>query len=240
MPNGTPRISRVNRSKEQARITYDRLSRWYDWLEGGWEKKARDIGLAKLDAIPGERVLEIGFGTGHCIVSLARTIGESEWVYGVDLSAGMCTTTQSRVGAAGVSGRVQLVQGDATSLPFRSGWFDVIFMSFALELLDTPEIPQTLHQWWTILRDGGRVCVVALSMEGESTWMRRLYEWGHRRFPTLLDCRPIFVRRELQEAGFRTLDATQVSLWGLPVEIVLADKPGTQAAGWHGSRSRRS
>ncbi len=54
--------------------------------------------------------------------------------------------------------------------------------------------------------------------------MAALYEWGHRRFPRLLDCRPIFVQRALEAARFSTQAAQTASLWGLPVEIVLGRK----------------
>ena len=54
--------------------------------------------------------------------------------------------------------------------------------------------------------------------------MRNFYEWGHRRFPNLLDCRPIYVVKALQNTGFRILNANRTSLFGLPVENVLAGK----------------
>ena len=61
----TAEISRVTRSRREAQATYDRLSGWYDWLEGVWETKARNLALARLGVKPGETVLEIGIGPGH-------------------------------------------------------------------------------------------------------------------------------------------------------------------------------
>jgi len=77
-----------------------------------------------------------------------------------------------------------------------------------------------------VLRIGGRICVVSLSKMGGPSRMRRLYGWGHRVFPGILDCRPIYVERALREAGFAINDATIGSVAGLPVEVVLATKPG--------------
>jgi hypothetical protein len=66
--------------------------------------------------------------------------------------------------------------------------------------------------------------VVAMSKKGERGLLIRLYEWAHRQFPKYVDCRPIFVRKALQEAGFEIIDVTERSMWGLPVEIVPARK----------------
>ncbi len=217
-------ISSVTRSKVEAQETYDRISRWYDFLEGIWEKRARDAGLQQLDVKEGEIVLEIGFGTGHGVMSLAQSVGESGRVYGIDLSPRMIDITQALVREAGLSERARLTRGDAEHLPFEDEFCDAIFMSFTLELFDTPEIPEVLSECQRALRRGGRMCVVSLSKTGGSRWMKNLYEWGHRRFPKFLDCRPMYAKKAMEDAGFQIREVTLMSLFGLPVEIVLAVK----------------
>lgn len=217
-------ISRVIRSKEEAKASYDRMSKWYDILAGRFERKYRDAGLRKLDAREGEIVLEIGFATGNCILSLAQSVGETGRVYGIDISEGMFSIAQARVKKAGLSERVRLQCGDAARLPFEADFFDAIFMSFTLELFDTPEIPTILHEYLRVLRNDGRICVVTMTKKGQDGIMVRLYEWFHRKFPKYIDCRPIFAGKELEKAGFRIRDITEMSMWGLPVEIVLAKK----------------
>jgi demethylmenaquinone methyltransferase/2-methoxy-6-polyprenyl-1,4-benzoquinol methylase len=56
-------VSRVTRSKNAAKDSYDRLSKWYDLFASPFEEKFIDSGLQKLHAAPGETILEIGFGT---------------------------------------------------------------------------------------------------------------------------------------------------------------------------------
>jgi demethylmenaquinone methyltransferase/2-methoxy-6-polyprenyl-1,4-benzoquinol methylase len=223
MSNQEDEMQRVNRTKAETQATYDRISGWYNLLEGMWEKGARDLGLRKLDVQEGERVLEIGFGPGQDLLTLARAVGQQGRVFGVDLSPKMVHITQANSRKAGLAQRIDLARGDAQYLPFKNGAFSAIFISFTLELFDTPDIPEVLAQCRRVLQSrGGRVCIVSLSKEGKSTWMRRLYEWGHDRFPGLLDCRPIFVRTALEAAGFEILDAIPMSILGLPVEVVLA------------------
>ncbi|PWG74770.1 2-heptaprenyl-1,4-naphthoquinone methyltransferase, partial [Enterococcus hirae] len=51
---------------------------------------------------PGERLLEIGFGTGHGLVELAGLTGPGGQVYGLDLSLGMARETRHRLHTEGV------------------------------------------------------------------------------------------------------------------------------------------
>jgi len=203
--------------------SYDKLSKWYDMISGSNEKKLQNEGLRMLNAKDGEQILEIGFGTGHCVVSMARSIGTSGRIYGIDISKGMFDITSAKVAKAGLSDRVVLKREDAAVLSFDPGYFDAVFMSFTLELFSAAQIPAILRECKRVLRVDGRICVVAMMRRKEKAGIiSKLYEWAHRQFPEYVDCRPIFVRQELQNAGFAICESKQMSVWSLPVEIVLA------------------
>ena len=218
-------ISRVNRSKEAARASYNRLSRWYDMVAGSTEKKYRDWGLEKLSAQPGEAIIEIGFGTGHCLLALAKSVGPTGRVIGLDISDGMLAIARDRLQAKGLSDRVDLHLGDAANLDFiQANRLDGVFMSFTLELFDNPEIPKVLQECHRILKPGGRIAVVAMTKTNPPGMAVRMYEWFHEYMPNYADCRPIFARQAMEQNGFDIQDVSVSSMWGLPVEIVLGKK----------------
>lgn len=218
-------IRRVNRSKEDARTSYNRLSRWYDMIAGSTEKKYRDMGLEKLSTQPGEKILEVGFGTGHCLVTLAQSVGSNGRVLGLDISDGMLAIAKERLQKEGLGERVDLHLGDAAKLDFiEAGSLDGVFMSFTLELFDNPEIPRVLQECKRILKPGGRVAVVSMTKTNPPGIPVRIYEWFHETMPNYADCRPIFARQAMEESGFTINDVSLSMMWGLPVEIVLGVK----------------
>ena len=217
-------MRRVSRSRAAAQANYDRLSRWYDRLAGS-EKPLQDLGLAQLAAQPGEQIVELGCGTGYALAALAQAVGPAGRVCGLDLAAGMLRVAHRRLETTGVADRVTLLQGDATAPPFPTGQFDAAFLSFTLELFDTPEMGRVLAQVKRMLHKNGRLCVVALGKENAGTAVR-LYEWFHERMPAIVDCRPIFLAPLLRDAGFALRSVSRHRLWGLPVTIALVDVPG--------------
>ncbi|MEE8594030.1 MAG: methyltransferase domain-containing protein [Candidatus Bipolaricaulota bacterium] len=215
----------MTRSKADAKASYDRLSRWYNLIAGWSERKAVECGLELLHALECEIVLEIGYGTGRSIVALARAVGPSGRVVGIDLSEGMRRIAASRVRKAGLSGRVELICGDAVALPYDNGSMEAVFMSFTLELFDTPQIPVLLAECYRTLSPGGRIAVVSMQKKTQRGLAQRIYEWAHEKMPKVLDCRPIHADRALAEAGFQVTQRSEMSMWGLPVSIVMAKKP---------------
>jgi len=216
---------RVSRSKRQAKVYYDRLSRWYDWVAGSAERRLRALGLRRLEASRGDVVLEIGYGTGAAVLELARAVGPTGRVAGIDLSVGMAGVARRKLTRSGLAPRVDLRVGDAVELPYAADTFDAAFMSFTLELFDTPEIPRVLSECVRVLRPGGRLVVVSLAKRGGR--LEHLYERLHDRFPVLIDCRPIPVQELIRAAGLTISTVDGDRLWGLPVAIVSARAIGT-------------
>ena len=223
MTSEKPEISRVNRSREDARTSYNKMSKWYDTIAKP-EKKYIEIGLKNLAVKEGENVLEIGFGTGDALINLSQSVGDSGKVYGIDISEGMLEVTKSKLEKEGLLERTRLVLGDAFKLPFDDEFFDVLFMSFTLELFDTPEIPELLVECKRVLKSGGRIGVVAISEKDEDNIMTKLYKWAHMKFPSYVDCRPIYTKQELEKSGFTIMRLDDFSMWELPVDVVVAKK----------------
>lgn len=83
----------VFQSREETRVFYNKISKVYDLLADHSEAPVREAGVKKLSPAPGEAILEIGFGTGHTLARLAKAVGVSGKVCGIDLSEKMLKLT---------------------------------------------------------------------------------------------------------------------------------------------------
>jgi SAM-dependent methyltransferase len=99
----------------------------------------------------GERVLDVGCGTGALTREVARRAGAEGRVVGLDLNPRMLAV------AGRVAPEIEWRQGDAGDLPFEDGAFDVVVSQFAAMFF--PDQARALRGMWRVLAPGGRLAV---------------------------------------------------------------------------------
>jgi S-adenosylmethionine-diacylgycerolhomoserine-N-methlytransferase len=143
----------MDRMYRRQRHIYDASRKFY--LLG------RDELIARVGARAGDRVLEIGCGTGRNLIKLARAYPHAI-LYGLDVSAAMLETATASLCRAGLRDRVQLAQGDAAAFDaealFGRARFDRIVISYALSMI--PPWRAALMRAADTLAPGGSLHVV--------------------------------------------------------------------------------
>lgn len=135
-------------------------ARWYDELsmEHTFYRAGRVEVIEHLGLRPGDRVLDLGCGTGLSLPLLLAAVGANGQVVAVDRSAPMLEQARRRVGRAGWGDRVRLVHGPASTLTALGTGFDAALFAYSLSVID---------DWRTAydaaaaaVRPGGRIGVL--------------------------------------------------------------------------------
>ena len=119
--------------------------------------KQRSYALMRIR--PGQSVLDVGCGPGTDTIPLARLVGLSGKVSGVDADAAMVAEASRRAKAAGLSACVEHEVGNAQAVPFADGTFDACRSERLFQHLDSPakvlaEMARvTKHGGWIIVAD---------------------------------------------------------------------------------------
>ena len=120
--------------------------------------EGKERSYARLRLAPGESVLDVGCGPGTDTLPLARIVGPSGRVTGIDRDAEMVAEADRRAQAAGVGGWVEHRVGDATALPFADGAFDGVRSERLLLHLAEPE--RAVAEMVRVTRPGGWVALM--------------------------------------------------------------------------------
>lgn len=148
--------------------TYDRYARL---LSLGQDPRWRSFLVSRVEAGPGERVLDVATGTGAVGLELARRRGCA--VVGLDQSPEMLAAARVRIARSGLSDRIELLEGHADELPFEDGAFDALTFTYLLRYVDDPAA--TLRELARVVRPGGTVAALEFGIPRRRLW-RGLWE----------------------------------------------------------------
>jgi len=136
------------------------VGEWFTWQSAAFE------------ALPGDPVLELGFGTGHVQVDLASRGWQT---IGIDISPQMAQIGRRRLINHQLSPR--LVRADARALPFRNAAFRSAVSTFPSEYWFESG---TLQETQRVLRPGGRLVVIPMAQITGGGFADRLAGWLYR------------------------------------------------------------
>jgi len=135
---------RGGRGREEAE-TFER-----DYVPGVFAPWARIVADGA-EIAPGQRVLDVGCGTGALTREVSRRAGAPERVTGLDLDGEMLSVARRLTPA------ITWIRGSALDLPFPAGRFDAVVSQFAMMFFDERE--RGVREIWRVLAPGGRLTV---------------------------------------------------------------------------------
>jgi demethylmenaquinone methyltransferase/2-methoxy-6-polyprenyl-1,4-benzoquinol methylase len=147
--------------------TYDRWSRL---LSLGQDPRWRRFLVSRIEAGPGDTVVDVATGTAAVATELVRRTGCR--AVGVDQSPEMLAAGRARVEAAGLADRIRLVEGSAERLPFPEGSFDALTFTYLLRYVEDPAA--ALAELARVVRPGGTIAALEFGVPG-GAW-RPLWE----------------------------------------------------------------
>jgi SAM-dependent methyltransferase len=128
-----------------------------------------DLLLTRSAVAQGEKVLEIGCGTGAATIPFAEAVGPRGQVVGVDISEPMLAGARKRIGESGL-GNITLLQADAQTHRFEPESFDLMTSRFGVMFFADPVA--AFSNLLPATRRGGRLCFACwASLEDNRHWL---------------------------------------------------------------------
>jgi ubiquinone/menaquinone biosynthesis C-methylase UbiE len=142
-------------------LRVDGRARLVDTLEnlisGGQQEAILAATLHAAEVGPGDRLLDVGCGTGKLAIAAARLTSPMGMVFGVDATPAMIDLANERGRAGGSPAQFQV--GVAERLRFEDGTFQAVTCSYFFHHLPSPVKPVALREMWRVLAPGGRLVI---------------------------------------------------------------------------------
>jgi phosphatidylethanolamine/phosphatidyl-N-methylethanolamine N-methyltransferase len=187
---------------------YERCASFYDQLCGPLLQDGRREAMRDLALRPGDKILEIGFGTGL----MAPLYPPDCKVTGIDVSAPMLREATKHIDSASRR-NIQLLHMDAANLTFPDESFDVVYAAYVISVV--PDPLAVLRQMRRVCRVGGRVVLLNHFLSDIPFFARveRLISpltTARLGFRTDLDARRLLARTRLRLVSMRKVNKPRI------------------------------
>jgi demethylmenaquinone methyltransferase / 2-methoxy-6-polyprenyl-1,4-benzoquinol methylase len=164
--------------KQQVAEMFNSIAFRYDFLnrflsagtDVGWRKKA----LRQLADKQPQTLLDVATGTADVAILAAKLL-KIKHIVGIDISDGMLEIGRQKVAKAGLTGTIELLNGDSETINFPEASFDAVTVSFGVRNFE--DLEKGLSEIKRVLKPGGRLVVLEFSRPKTtlSKWFYNLY-----------------------------------------------------------------
>lgn len=179
-------------------------ARWYDLfgtvISLGRDKVIRQKLIELASPAPGEKVLDVGCGTGTLAIAIKSQVGAGE-VHGIDASSEMIEVAKEKAAKAGsdIDFQVALIE----AIPFPDATFDLVTSSLMLHHLPDDLKVKGFLEIRRVLKPGGRFMAMDFAAHSHSPLGHLLSIFGHSRGESMVDK----LTPMLKDAGFSDVEA---------------------------------
>jgi phosphatidylethanolamine/phosphatidyl-N-methylethanolamine N-methyltransferase len=197
---------------ENAFVTrvYEKLAGVYDVVFGPALHPGRVDAIRRMRIKPGDRVLEVGVGTGINAALYPRACS----VTGIDLSSSMLEKAHDRIARKGVC-NVRLLQMDAAALKFADDTFDIVYAPYVISVV--PDPVGVTREMRRVCRPGGRIVILNhfRSKNPLMAWIERIISpfTVHIGFKSDLDLPAFLAQAELKPLSIQKVNVPRI--WSL-------------------------
>ncbi len=172
MPSPTaPPSADIQAIFNQIAPVYDQLN---DTLSLGLHRVWKQMAVSWCRPQPGDSALDVCCGSGDLARLLARRVGATGQVVGLDFSAAQLAIAQQRTAQSVQPLPVTWVEGDALALPFESNQFDAATMGYGLR--NVVDVPASLKELHRVLKPGATVAILDFHRP-DSLPLQALQQW---------------------------------------------------------------
>ena len=190
---------------EAVKAAYRRYANIYDALFGPVLQPGRKAVIEALGCKPGERVLEVGVGTGLSLPMYPPSVR----ITGIDLSREMLERARTRVARHALANVEGLLEMDAEAMSFADASFDKVVAMYVVSVTDHPA--QLLHELQRVCKPHGDIFIVN-HVRSDNPLVGAV-ERSLARFSNQLGFHPDFELRSLVNGSFRVEHVSSINFF---------------------------